>query len=235
MKNIFYLIPLILLIASSKAELSTHSQLILKDLSYQKKSKEQKINEFCSSKRTWVEFESKATYAVDIINKTIRKNITVDKELKASDCPQISEEKNLQENYSYFNDATPTGRLGGLLGVRELVYFPGGSGRVVVNFKSFDLKTGKVFNVNSCLKKGALEQIISKYCKILTENKAKLQINPDELKSECLAPQFEFVIENEGLNIATWTAKARTKILEEALISNSELNLYFKESCLPNY
>ena len=205
----------------------------LKDLTIHEKSEKFEYHQFCKSLRKWSEFQTKAGFAVDRINKQIRKDLTVGKKLKVTDCPPISDDKNMQEDYLYQNEAEPTGRLGRLLGILESVYFPGGTGRISNEFKTFDLKTGSVFNLKSCLQNGALEKIKDEYCKAIKMNAIKLDFDQEMLKLECSAPEYQLVIENGGINIATWVGKGRRTNLEEPLIQQSKINNYFKESCLP--
>ncbi|MEK7354817.1 MAG: hypothetical protein AAB250_00110, partial [Bdellovibrionota bacterium] len=107
---------------------------------------EKKFSRNCMAERDYVQIQTVGGVASRKINKSIRDAMTVDRELKASDCP----EKDSTEYLEYKNSASLSGQRNEKIGIYNVVHFPGGSGRYVVWCDTYEVRTARKIDLGAC-------------------------------------------------------------------------------------
>jgi hypothetical protein len=188
------------------------------------KVENQRFNVNCDAERKYVQVEGlKNKSAEKKINARIKKEMTVGKKLKPSDCPTEGKD---EEHLTYSNLAVTTGERNGKLGIYFGVRFPGGSGRYAIWCRAYDLQTGEETDLEKCLYSNAkLAQLI--------DNKMCDREKQETGKEDCRLVDYDkyiYCLDNKGVSVKA-LASGGKMISGEALLEEKDLKSLFKPSC----
>lgn len=216
------------LLVSCQTFAATDSSLIsLKsDGALAKKNDVQSFGTFCTAKREWIEIEGSKNIATQKkINSSIRREITVGKKLKATDCAGSS----ATETIAFNNRTTATASRAGALGVETFIHFSG-SGRSGTHLKScavYSLTDGGRFDLGKYLTAAGKKLVAGLTCDTAKKDTPEAKQfcgTYDEIQST-LYYAYRFCLTDSGVRVSFGTANLADASIE---LSNEQIPAVFK-------
>ena len=167
----------------------------------------QKIGKFCTATRDWIELDGiKNSIAQKKINGAIRREITVGKKLKKSDCVGMEE----TDSTEFINRTTATGARENALGTETFIDFSG-SGRSGTHLKIctvYSLTTGESFGLGKYLTAEGKKLVVGLTCDTVQKDMpdAKQYCRSYDEVQNTLYYAYRYCLTDTGVRVGFGTA-----------------------------